>query len=398
MRLARTGGDGLRRESNHRSQPTLVASSRPARLSCALQLITLLDHHGQHQLRPCDGFAVNPRCGPTTRLSQMPVIAPPENDTRSSAMRRSLSLPALPLRRSQQESTAVQRQDASISAQTGSLCTDQQSAIEIYVASRAFQSWCGGVMRKVGGAFTRSTCSNRCSGPLRHCLQPPHQTRKQARRPAEVEGRTAERDPVLSDVARLQIPQELSRAIAEGGVCHFLLIVKDQRGNLTKFDFGPVGGRDTTLATAEGRPVSPLLLSMIRRAPGCAEAQQAVADTVVCLPSAVRDSKTSEAKQGAPGEIREERLAALPEDSMFLGTAANWDLEAIRRYNAEQSTVYRLNENDCRCASSLVSPVSSTAPVALLSKSPTVLLVPGYSKQRRRIVCVCVLVRCAGIT
>lgn len=73
---------------------------------------------------------------------------------------------------------------------------------------------------------------------------------------------------------------------------------------------------------------------------------------VICVRHvhAVRDSKTAEARLGAPGEIREEPLADLPEDCLFVGTAADWDLEAIRRYNAEQNTVYRLNENDCRCA------------------------------------------------
>jgi hypothetical protein len=50
-----------------------------------------------------------------------------------------------------------------------------------------------------------------------------------------------------------KLPPGAQRTFTEAGVAHFLLYARDTaRDTVHCFDFGPVGGRETTLAVTKG--------------------------------------------------------------------------------------------------------------------------------------------------
>mmetsp|Transcript_35712 Transcript_35712/g.105555 ORF Transcript_35712/g.105555 Transcript_35712/m.105555 type:complete len:584 (-) Transcript_35712:523-2274(-) len=128
-----------------------------------------------------------------------------------------------------------------------------------------------------------------------------------------------------------RLPPHIKQCIVDMGVCHYLVLVRDQSGAVWQWDFGPRGG-DVHVDL----PGSPRRLMQ----------QQCAMEVVPLDGSAKAEMRGS---PGVQGEIREQRLTELPHDMplVHIGTT-KLTATQIRAFSTCRPTSYRLNDNDCR--------------------------------------------------
>ena len=120
-----------------------------------------------------------------------------------------------------------------------------------------------------------------------------------------------------------RLPPAAKDALATGGVCHYLVVYRSERGELYQFDFGPFGG-DVHSRLLDDTDAS-------NDAAGSGGKPPAKKD---------RDS--------TPGHVRENLLHAFPGGGTYLVGQTSMTLEDVRAFNATRDTTYNVNKNDCR--------------------------------------------------
>ena len=120
-----------------------------------------------------------------------------------------------------------------------------------------------------------------------------------------------------------RLPPAAKDALATGGVCHYLVVYRSERGELYQFDFGPFGG-----------DVHSRLLN----------------DTDASNDAAGSGGKPPAKKDrdSTPGHVRENLLHAFPGGGTYLVGQTSMTLEDVRAFNATRDTTYNVNKNDCR--------------------------------------------------